>query len=84
MLLLVTGSKQPPNQPYLAQLEIVVVMVDVVGGLAAEDEIEDDVVLSSCGKMCEQSFHITIKILNVPNIPTNPASCRFRSLSDYL
>ena len=75
-----TGSRQPPNQPYLAQLEMVVVIVDVVSGLVAEEEVDDDdvvvVVLSSCEKICKQEGLSIIRILGW-TYQTSPPSRRF-------
>ena len=49
VLFKVIGSKQLPNQPYLAQLDTDVVTVEVIGCLAVDDDMmEEDVVLSSC------------------------------------
>ena len=36
VVLAVIGSRQLPNQPYLAQEEVVVVTVEVIGWLVAE------------------------------------------------
>lgn len=44
----VIGSKQLPNQPYLAQLDTDVVTVEVIGCLTLDDDlVAEDVVLSS-------------------------------------